>query len=102
MVQSRTPIFGEIDLEREIKEEFRNRPPIREPQPADLAPPAVHAPALSTPDYVEHRDGATEIGMLSAEAVVREYEAAAKDIEAILTNRSYRLPDQRDGSIKPY
>ena len=44
MVQSRTPIFGEIDLEREIKEEFRNRPPIREPQPTDLAPPAVHAP----------------------------------------------------------
>ena len=35
------------------------------------------------PDYVEHRDGATEIGRLSAEAVVREYEAAAKDIEAL-------------------
>ena len=27
--------------------------------------------------------GATEIGKLSAEAVVREYEAAAKDIEAM-------------------
>ena len=35
------------------------------------------------PDYVEHRDGATEIGKLSAEAVVREYEAAAKDIEEL-------------------
>ena len=35
------------------------------------------------PDYVEHSDGATEIGKLSAEAVVREYEAAAKDIEAL-------------------
>jgi hypothetical protein len=35
------------------------------------------------PDYVEHREGATEIGKLSAEAVVREYEAAAKDIEAM-------------------
>ena len=35
------------------------------------------------PDYVEHSDGATEIGRLSAEAVVREYEAAAKDIEAL-------------------
>lgn len=35
------------------------------------------------PDYVEHRDGATEIGKLSAEAVVREYEAAAKDIELL-------------------
>jgi hypothetical protein len=35
------------------------------------------------PDYVEHREGATEIGKLSAEAVVSEYEAAAKDIEAM-------------------
>jgi predicted small metal-binding protein len=35
------------------------------------------------PDYVEHKDGATEIGKLSAEAVVREYEAAAKDIEEL-------------------
>ena len=41
------------------------------------------APDLAMPDYVEHRDGATEIGKLSAEAVVREYEAAAKDIEAL-------------------
>src|SRR6202790_5131166 len=39
-------------------------------------------PARAT-DYVEHRDGATEIGKLSAEAVVREYEAAAKEIEAM-------------------
>ena len=35
------------------------------------------------PDYVEHRDGATEIGKLSAEAVVREYKSAAKEIEAM-------------------
>src|SRR5260221_7059761 len=41
------------------------------------------APSLSMPDYVEHREGAREIGKLSAEAVVREYEAAAKDIEGM-------------------
>lgn len=35
------------------------------------------------PEYVEHHDGATEIGKLSAEAVVREFEAAAKDIETM-------------------
>jgi predicted nucleic acid-binding Zn-ribbon protein len=35
------------------------------------------------PEYVEHREGATEIGKLSAEAVVREYEAAAKEIETM-------------------
>jgi predicted nucleic acid-binding Zn-ribbon protein len=38
---------------------------------------------MAMPDYVEHRDGATEIGKLSAEAVVREYEIAAKEIEAM-------------------
>jgi hypothetical protein len=70
-------------MEREIEAEVRNRPPVHEPHPVNPAPPRVAAPALSMPDYVEHRDGATEIGKLSAEAVVREYEAAAKDIEAM-------------------
>jgi hypothetical protein len=77
------PLFSTVNLEREIEEEFRNRPPIRESQPTDFAPPAVHAPALLMPDYVEHREGATEIGKLSAEAVVREYESAAKEIETM-------------------
>jgi ATP-dependent DNA ligase len=31
------------------------------------------------PEYVQHREGATEIGKLSAEAIVGEYEAAAKE-----------------------
>lgn len=35
------------------------------------------------PDYVEHSAGATEIGKLSAEAVVREHEIAAKEIEVM-------------------
>jgi hypothetical protein len=77
------PLFSTINLEREIEDEFRKRPPVREAQPTDLAPPAVQAPSLSMPDYVEHREGATEIGKLSAEAVVREYESAAKEIEAM-------------------
>jgi hypothetical protein len=81
------PIVGEvskvIDLEREIEAQFRNSPPIHEPRPVNFAPPRVRAPALSMPDYVEHREGATEIGKLTAEAIVREYESAAKDIEAM-------------------
>jgi hypothetical protein len=71
------PIFDVVDIEREIEEEFRKIPTVREGQPT------VPAPQLAMPDYVEHRDGATEIGKLSAEAVVREYEAAAKDIEEL-------------------
>lgn len=82
MAQStKPPIFDVIDIEREIEEEFRKLPSTHESQSTDFAPPSVSAPDLSMPDYVEHRAGATEIGKLSAEAVVREYEAAAKDIE---------------------
>jgi hypothetical protein len=84
MVQSTVGrVSSVIDLEREIEAEFRNRPPVDEPHPVNLAPPRVGAPTLSMPDYVEHREGATEIGKLTAEAIVREYEAAAKDIEAM-------------------
>jgi hypothetical protein len=64
------------DIERAIEAEVRNGPPVHE------ASRSVTAPATAMPDYVEHRDGATEIGKLSAEAVVREYELAAKEIEA--------------------
>jgi hypothetical protein len=80
MVQS---TIGRVltDMEREIEAEVRNRPSVHEPRP--VAPPRVGSPAIAMPDYVEHRDGATEIGKLSAEAVVREYEAAAKEIEAM-------------------
>jgi hypothetical protein len=81
MVQS---TIGRVltDMEREIEAEVRNRPSFLEPRPSS-APPKVAAPDMAMPDYVEHRDGATEIGKLSAEAVVREYEAAAKEIEAM-------------------
>ena len=72
-----------IDLEKEIEAEVRNSAPMRGQHSTELAPPRVHAPIIAIPDYVEHCEGATEIGKLSAEAVVREYEAAAKDIEAM-------------------
>ena len=85
MVRSaKPPILDTIDLEREIEEEFRKLPPIHESGAKSVGwAPSVRNPDLGMPDYVEHSDGATEIGKLSAEAVVREYEAAAKDIEAL-------------------
>ena len=79
MVQS-TPGKPLTEMEREIHAELRSRS--LEPRSSHLAP-TVGAPALAMPDYVEHRDGATEIGKLSAEAVVREYEATAKEIESM-------------------
>ena len=35
------------------------------------------------PDYVEHKAGVNQVGKLSAEAVIREYDAAVKEIEAL-------------------
>lgn len=47
MAQStKHPLFSTINPEREIEEQFRNRPPVREVQPADVAPPTVHAQPL--------------------------------------------------------
>ena len=79
------PSMGRLltDVEGAIEAELRKRPPVREQNPIQVAPPSVSAPTLAMPDYVEHREGATEIGKLSAEAVVREYEATAKEIEAM-------------------
>jgi hypothetical protein len=44
---------------------------------------ASQIPAEPLPDYVEHREGVSRVGQLTAEAVVRDYEAAAKEIEAM-------------------
>ena len=41
--------------------------------------------AVALPDYVEHAAGVTRVGALSAEAVIRDYESAAKEIEAMGT-----------------
>jgi hypothetical protein len=73
-------VFNLVDVEEDIAAALKDRPPLRDPQPVDYAPPAVRAPM---PGYVEHRDGVNEVGKLSAEAVVREYEAAASEVEAM-------------------
>jgi hypothetical protein len=82
-------------MEREIHAELRHRGPLlHEARSTHIDPPAIGAPTLAMPampDYVEHRDGATEIGKLSAEAVVREYEATAKEIESMGTELLERV-----------
>ena len=52
--------------------------------PASL--PSIRVPSgqsESMPDYVEHQNGVPRAGALSAEAVVRDNEAAAREIEAM-------------------
>jgi hypothetical protein len=68
-------------VEQDIQEELRRSPPPREPRPLDYAPPAIRTPPM--PAYVEHREGVSDVGKLSAEALVREYEATAKTIETM-------------------
>src|SRR5437870_4543820 len=66
MVQSTAGrVLNGADLERQIEADVRNRASMREARHANAAP----APRLSMPEYVQHCEGATEIGKLSAEAV---------------------------------
>lgn len=53
-------------------------------EPADTVVAAFAPPApLPLPDYVEHIADATRVGMLSAQAVVMEFETTAKEIEKL-------------------
>ena len=66
--------------------------------------PAIRAatlPSEAMPDYVEHEEGVTRVGALSAEAVVRDYEAAAKEIETTLLEAARRFGVNLDAADKP-
>ena len=68
--------FNIAEVEGDIHQAMLHRPP--RIQPVEPIPRV-----LTVPDYVNHREDATEIGKLSAEAIVREYEVTAKEIEAV-------------------
>ena len=70
--------FDVSRLEEDVRDLAQQKPP--HVQAADYAP-RTSAPPV--PEYVSHRDDATEIGKLSAEAIIKEYEETAKEIEAI-------------------
>ena len=54
--------------------------PARSLIPINSAPPVQSDPM---PNYVERQDGVPRVGALSAEAMVRDHESAAKEIEAM-------------------
>ena len=70
--------FDTGDLEGDIHEAVQQRP--THIQAVEMMPRPAK-PQL--PDYVSHRDDVSEIGKLSAEAIAREYEVTAKEIEAM-------------------
>jgi hypothetical protein len=67
-------------VEHEIAAAVRTSPPEHEQRPVSFLPAAARPPM---PKYVEHREGAVQIGKLMAEAVVGEYETAAREIEGM-------------------
>ena len=67
-------------VEHEIVAPVRESPPVHGQRPLTFVPAVVRPPM---PKYFEHREGATEIGKLTAEAIVGEYETAAREIEGM-------------------
>ncbi len=70
--------FDVSQLEGDIREAVQQRPP--HIQAVETAPRQAKP---QIPDYVNHREDTSEIGKLSAEAIAREYEVTAKEIEAM-------------------
>jgi signal transduction protein with GAF and PtsI domain len=92
--------FDVSRLEEEVREAAQQHPPhIQALEPV----PRIAAPV---PDYVRHREDTSEIGKLSAEAIVKEYEETAKEIEAMgdvvreMAQRSEQLNSSASAMLK--
>ena len=68
--------FDISQVEGDIREAVHQRPP-------HVVVPPPRTPAPPVPEYVSHRDDVTEIGRLSAEAIVREY-APREDLVSLI------------------
>ena len=64
-------------LEDEVREAVQHHPHIQVLEHVPRTPPPP------VPNYVQHREDVSEIGKLSAEAIVKEYEETAKEIETM-------------------
>lgn len=71
--------FDANRLEGEVRDVVQQSHP--RIQALDFTPRTTLTPQV--PDYVSHREDVSEIGKLSAEAIVREYEETAKEIETM-------------------
>ena len=71
--------FDANRLEGEVRDAVQQHHP--HIQALDFVPRNTLVPPV--PDYVSHRDDVSEIGKLSAEAIVKEYEETAKEIETM-------------------
>jgi phage host-nuclease inhibitor protein Gam len=72
--------FDANRLEGEVRDAVQQQQHHPHIQALDFVPRTLAPPV---PDYVSHRDDVSEIGKLSAEAIVKEYEETAKEIETM-------------------
>jgi hypothetical protein len=81
-MRGQTSVVKQFDLNR-LEDEVRDLDQQTHPliQSLDFVPRTMSAPPV--PDYVSHREDVSEIGKLSAEAIVKEYEETAREIEAM-------------------
>jgi hypothetical protein len=80
-ILTRSPLLDADELEGEIGDIILST---RRGSVIRAVPPGNDHPLPGPmPDYVEHREGVNQVGKLSAEAVIREYDAAVKEIEAL-------------------
>ena len=84
-ILTHSPLLDADEIEGEIGNIIHNRRPTSHASgPTGRAVLNDHPlPKGPMPDYVEHKQGVNQVGKLSAEAVVREYDAAVKEIEAL-------------------
>ena len=73
-----------VDVEHDIAKALANSPPPRDHRRIDFAP-ATRAQTPPMPPYVEHHADVDQIGKLTAEAVIAQYEGAVKALEAMGT-----------------
>jgi hypothetical protein len=74
-----------LDVEHDIAKVLTKSPPVRDHGAIDFAPAKFRTPSPPMPPYVEHHAEVDQIGKLSAEAVVAQYEDAVKALEAMGT-----------------
>lgn len=83
-ILTNAPLLDADEIEGEIGNIVHNSRLNDHVGPAIRAMQSDHPlPKGPMPDYVEHKQGVNQVGKLSAEAVVREYDAAVKEIEAL-------------------
>jgi hypothetical protein len=68
-------------VEHDIAQALTKNPPSRDQRAIGFPPPKVRTSSPPMPPYVEHHADVDQIGKLSAEAVITQYEVAVKALE---------------------